>query len=129
MALDLPVLRPIWESASKQRSAANWGLQWLWNQPEVAVALSGMSTLQQVQENVASADDSAPNSLSVDEIAIIERARKAIKSSSPIPCTQCKYCLPCPNGVNIPVNFDLYNQAAMYDDLGRSQFMYGGFVG
>jgi predicted aldo/keto reductase-like oxidoreductase len=128
LALDLPATRPIWESADVHRTPADWALQWLWNQPEVSVALSGMSTIEQVEENIASARVSGVGKLNASELVLIDQARDAIKSLSPIPCTRCEYCLPCPNGVNIPVNFDHYNQAAMYNDLDHSRFAYKNWV-
>ncbi len=128
LAADLPSTRPLWDSASKKRSPAEWALQWLWNQPEVSTTLSGMSTLEQVKENLVSANQSGVGSLMADELALIDRAREVINSLSPIPCTKCEYCMPCPNGVNIPYNFDIYNQAAMFNDLGQSRFMYNNWV-
>jgi uncharacterized protein len=117
LARDLPAVQPIWESAEHKRKPAEWALQWLWNQPEVSLALSGMSTMEQVVENVASAGASQAGPMSTDELAMIAQAREVIKSLSPIPCTKCEYCLPCPNGVNIPRNFDVYNQGVMYNDI------------
>jgi predicted aldo/keto reductase-like oxidoreductase len=117
LALDLPATHPVWARASQERKPADWALQWLWNQPEVSLVLSGMSTLEQVQENIHSASASGPGTLSATEVALFDQAREIINSLSPIPCTQCEYCLPCPNGVNIPRNFDVYNQVAMYNAL------------
>jgi len=128
LALDLPSSRPIWESAPKQRTPADWALQWLWNQPEVALALSGMSTLEQVQENIASANISGVGQLEQDELNLIDKVREAIEAVSPIPCTACEYCLPCPNGVNIPRNFTVYNEFAMYNDPKHSRFVYSRFI-
>lgn len=124
LAADLPSTRPLWESATRKGTPADWAFQWLWNQPEVSVALSGMGTLEQVKENVASANHSGIGSLNAEELTLIGKVRETIKSLSPIPCTRCEYCLPCPNGVNIPLNFDFYNQAAMFDDLAHSRFAY-----
>jgi len=128
LAADLPSTRPLWDSAAKKRKPADWGLQWLWNQPEVAVALSGMGTMEQVEENIASANVSGPGMLSAEELALYGKVREVIKSLSPIPCTSCEYCMPCPNGVNIPFNFEIYNQAAMYEDLEGSRFAYSRFL-
>ncbi len=128
LALDLPATKPIWEAAAHPRKPADWALQWLWNQPEVSVALSGMNTLEQVEENIASADVSGVGKLDADELNLIEQAREAIEAVSPIPCTACGYCLPCPNGVNIPLNFSSYNEAAMYDDLKQARSHYKVFV-
>jgi len=124
LAIDLPATRPIWDSASRKRTPVDWALQWLWNQPGVSVVLSGMSTLQQVKENIASAHASGIATLTADELAIIESASDALKALSPVPCTNCEYCMPCPNGVNIPLNFDFYNQVAMYGAIDRTRFQY-----
>jgi predicted aldo/keto reductase-like oxidoreductase len=128
LAVDLPATRPIWEAAARKRKPADWALQWLWNQPEVSVALSGMGTLEQVEENIASANISGPGRLDAGELVLVDKAREVIKGLSPIPCTACEYCLPCPNGVHIPSNFDTYNQAAMFNDLDHSRFAYKNFI-
>jgi len=108
-------IQELWDSAPQKRTPAAWALQWLWNQPEVSVVLSGMSTMEQVQENVASAAASEVGSLSEEELALIARVRARYRELCPIPCTRCGYCMPCPNGVNIPRNFEIYNEGAMYD--------------
>jgi len=117
LALDLPATRPLWESAAQKRKPADWALQWLWDQPEVSVVLSGMGTLEQVEENIRSAGVSGPGRLSPAEVALVSKVQEVVNGLSPIPCTRCEYCLPCPNGVNIPRNFDVYNRIAMYDTL------------
>ena len=116
LARHIPALDPIWETAQVQHTPADWALQWLWDQPEVSVVLSGMSTMQQVEENVASTATSGVGQLVEEETAMISVIRAKLNELSPIPCTKCEYCLPCPNGVNIPRNFDVYNQGAMYND-------------
>jgi predicted aldo/keto reductase-like oxidoreductase len=117
LALDLPATRPLWDSAAQKRKPADWALQWLWNHPEVSLVLSGMGTLQQVEENLRSASVSGPGTLTPAEVELVARVREVMNSLGPIPCTRCEYCLPCPNGVNIPGNFDVYNRVAMYDIL------------
>ena len=114
----------LWEGATKKRTPSDWALQWVWNHPEVTVALSGMSTMKQVEENLASADRSGPEVLSNDELLVIDRVREEYKKLSPISCTNCKYCMPCPNNVNIPRIFGLFNEGYMYDDHKRSRFFY-----
>lgn len=128
LAADIPSARPLWASAAQQRTPADWALQWLWNQPEVTVALSGMSTLQQVQENIVSAAKSGVGALSAEEVALFTQVKEAIEAVSPIPCTFCEYCMPCPNGVEIPRNFQMYNEAVMYDDLQGARFAYNRFM-
>ena len=121
---DLPALRPIWSGVADERTPADWALQWLWSQPEVSLALSGMSTMDQVRENLASADASQVGLLSMEELKVIDRVRATMESLSPIDCTQCGYCMPCPHGVNIPLNFEVYNRVAMYDYLGGGKWDY-----
>src|SRR5512138_606557 len=124
LALDLPATRPLWASASQQRKPADWALQWLWNQPEVSVVLSGMSTLEQVEENIHSASLSGSGTLNPADVELVTKVRDVVNSLGPIPCTHCEYCLPCPNGVDIPRNFDVYNQVLMYDALEDRRFEY-----
>ncbi|GAK51366.1 aldo/keto reductase [Candidatus Moduliflexus flocculans] len=109
-----PVQR-IWDGAAQKRNAVDWALQWLWNQPEVTMVLSGMSSLKQVEENVRSAENARVNSLSAEELAMFDAARTTYQALRPIPCTACSYCMPCPNNVNIPRNFGIYNKGKMYD--------------
>jgi predicted aldo/keto reductase-like oxidoreductase len=116
----------LWESAAQKRTPAKWGLLWVWNQPEVSLALSGMSTMEQVMENVATAGGSGPGILTADELALIDLVREEYKKLSPIPCTKCGYCLPCPNGVEIPTIFELYNEAVIYNDARTARFRYRG---
>jgi hypothetical protein len=121
-------VQEIWDSAPIQRSAADWALQWLWNQPEVTVALSGMSTLQQVEENLESADRAAAGSLTAEELAVVARARETYRQLCQIPCTDCQYCQPCPHGVAIPRIFAIYNEAFMFEAKDRSRRAYNQWV-
>jgi len=114
----------LWAKAPVKRSAAEWALQWVWNQPEVALALSGMSTMQQVEENLASADRSGAGRLTDEEATLIEKVSEAYRGLSPIPCTNCGYCMPCPNGVNIPGVFAIHNDAMIYEDVNRAKRLY-----
>ena len=123
-----PSVQEIWDGAPVQRTPAEHALQWVWNQPEVSVVLSGMSTFEQVQENLVSADRSGPGTLSEQELALYGLVREAYEALCPIPCTDCKYCLPCPSGVNIPRVFDIYNDGIIYDNLERSQMVYNHFM-
>jgi len=109
----------LWDSAPRWRSQADWALQWVWSDPDVSLVLSGMSTLDQVEENLASADRSGVGSLSEEELDLVERVRDAYRALAPVPCTGCRYCQPCPHGVDIPRVFALYNDAMAYGDLVR----------
>jgi len=117
-------VQAIWDSAPIQRKPADWALQWLWNQPEVSVVLSGMSTMQHVTENVESAANSGVGTLSTEELAIVERVRAKYEELCPIPCTKCEYCLPCAVELKIPELFDILNRATMYDKFDEARRRY-----
>jgi len=87
--------------------------------------LSGMSTMKHVIENVAAAGRSGPGTLSENELSLVEKVQEQYRRLSPIPCTACKYCLPCQNNVNIPGILGLYNDAIMYGDVNRARVLYG----
>ncbi|MFW5995961.1 MAG: aldo/keto reductase [Halanaerobiaceae bacterium] len=123
LAADPPqTVQEILKDASKERTPAEWALQWLWNQPEITTVLSGMSTLEQVKENIESASRAEVNSLSDRELEIIEHLKSAFRPQ--VDCTRCNYCMPCPSGVNIPQIFSLYNDAILYDDFQEQKKKY-----
>jgi predicted aldo/keto reductase-like oxidoreductase len=120
-----PAIEKIWAKAARPRSPADWGLQWLWSRPEVSVVLSGMSSISQVDENLASASASKVGLLTKDELALVEEARVAYGKISAVPCTGCRYCMPCPNGVDIPRNFGIYNDGIRFDKPDKARGDYG----
>jgi predicted aldo/keto reductase-like oxidoreductase len=104
-----PAVNEILAEGSTERTPADWALQWLWNKPEVATVLSGMSAMEQVEQNIASADASGVGTLGQADLDVMHRAAQAYQALTPIPCTRCRYCMPCPAGVDIPTAFSLYN--------------------
>jgi predicted aldo/keto reductase-like oxidoreductase len=122
-----PRVQEVWDEAPVRRSPAAWALDWVWSHPEVSFLLSGMSTLEQVEENLRLAGASHPGMLTDDELALVARVRELYRELSPIPCTACRYCMPCPQGVAIPEVFGLYNDTHMYENLQRAQFVYDAF--
>jgi predicted aldo/keto reductase-like oxidoreductase len=125
LAQRLPAaVEEVWSRSAIRTSPVDRALQWLWDQPAVSTVLSGMSTLEQVEQNLASAERSRPNSLSEGERALYLQAKAAYDGLRPIPCTHCKYCLPCPNGLDVPRNFQLYNEALVYGQLTGIQRTY-----
>ncbi len=116
----------IWQDSAQKRTLAEWGLLWVWSQPEVSVALSGMSAMEQVVENVAIAERSGPGTLATDELALIGRVREAYSRLRPLPCTNCGYCMPCRDGVEIPRIFQLYNDAIVYEEPRTARMHYRG---
>jgi predicted aldo/keto reductase-like oxidoreductase len=118
-----PVL-DILRRVEPQRTAAAIALLWVWNHPQASIALSGMNEMAQVIENLATADESGVGVLSEDDIAIIAQARDRYREARPIPCTQCRYCLPCPSGVLIHANLELYNVATLHGGLAEARRRY-----
>lgn len=107
--------QPVWEIwQESEYRPADVALRWLWDKPEVSLVLSGMTTLEQVKQNIESACRSGVDLLDEEERELVRRVRDKYRELSPIPCTKCGYCLPCPNGVNIPLNFELYNSATLF---------------
>ena len=121
-------IKEIWDSADVKRSPAEWGLRWVWNHPEVKVVLSGMGAMEQVVENIKSAENGYANSLTEKDMEKIEDVKDVYNELSKVGCTGCKYCMPCPNGVDIPGNFELYNDAYMYNDMESSYKAYNKFM-
>ena len=114
----------VWADAPVQRTPQEWALRWVWNHPEVTLALSGMSKIEQVIENIGVAEHSQPHNLTSGELTLIEQVRNTYFSLNPISCTACRYCSPCPNGVDIPRVFDLYNEAMIYNSAPEQRKVY-----
>ncbi len=96
----------------------DWALRWLWNQPEVSVVLSGMNEMQQLDDNIKTADSSTVNMLNESELNAYTDVKKIFNQSNKIPCTGCHYCTPCPHGVDIPGCFSAYN---IYSGISKRQ--------
>jgi len=109
-------VKEIFDSTLLKRSPAEWALRWLWNFKQVSLLLSGMSTIEQLEENIKIANDAKPDTMTVVEIKAIESATKTFMKLRSIPCRGCKYCMPCPSGVNIPWIFNCYNMSQMFQD-------------
>ena len=90
-------------------SPAEWGLNWLWDQPEVTVVLSGMNSLAMVEQNVRTASRAAVGTFTEDDRAFLQRILGIIREKEKVGCTGCRYCMPCPKGVDIPGIFSSYN--------------------
>ncbi len=116
------------ERSSARRSPSDWALQWLWDQPEVSVVLSGMSNLDQVNANLDSASRACSHSFQAADRQLIAELQQKYRERSAIPCTKCNYCMPCPNGVNIPANFEIYNEAFLHEDIPGARFKYQVFI-
>ncbi len=113
-----------WDAYSANRSPAEWALKWVWNDPRITVVLSGMSTEEQLEENLATADAAEAESLTPTELQVIEAVKSEYEKLIQIPCTGCGYCMPCPFGVRIPEAFHFYNDATMFNAMERTRKRY-----
>ena len=107
-------VKALWDSADIKRPAAEWALRWVWNHREVSCALSGMSTMSQVIDNIRVAEEGKPDSLSRDELSLITKVREAYRKMFKVGCTGCAYCMPCEAGVAIPTMFSAYNDSFVF---------------
>ncbi|UYP46844.1 hypothetical protein NEF87_003129 [Candidatus Lokiarchaeum ossiferum] len=114
--------------AKTQQSLAAWALQFVWNYSEVKVVLSGMNTMEMIDENCASADRAGINSLSDEDLATIAGLKASFEKLIYIPCTRCEYCMPCPSGVNIPMNLRVLNEAVWTGSAASMQSWFDGFA-
>ncbi|MGD6934219.1 MAG: aldo/keto reductase [Candidatus Bathyarchaeia archaeon] len=117
-------VQKVYDSANVQWSPAEWALRWVWNHPEVTLALSGMNDEAQVRENIKIGNVALPNSMTPGQLAVIKKVEAAYRNLIKIPCTGCGYCMPCPAGVDIPRNFQLYNDYCMFDDEQQTRSLY-----
>jgi predicted aldo/keto reductase-like oxidoreductase len=108
----------VFNQAPIQRTPAEWALRWVWNHPEVSVALSGMNTMEQIVENSRIGNAAQANSLTPEELQVINQVKAIFKGRTKVGCTACGYCMPCPSGVNIPACFSYYNN---YHVFGREE--------
>ncbi len=112
-------IQNLWDESKVKRSLAEWGLRFLWDQSNINMVLSGMSTMEQVIENIKIAEEGYPQSLMKAEKDLIKNVRKAYSERIHVDCTTCNYCMPCPAGVNIPLNLSLLNDVYIYKNLDK----------
>jgi predicted aldo/keto reductase-like oxidoreductase len=112
------------QDSHRDWSPAEWGLRWLYNQPEVTVVLSGMNSVEMVEANCRTASEAQAGSLTEADFQTLEKVKAAIREKEKVGCTGCRYCMPCPKGVDIPGTFRCWN--TMYTESkqeGRTQYM------
>lgn len=107
---------------------AELGLKWLWNQSEVACVLSGMNSLEMIEENVRIASETDPGTLTEKDFALVEKIKTIFREKEKVGCTACRYCMPCPKGVDIPGNFYYYNLMYM-ENKGSGRFGFAQNIG
>jgi len=117
-------IKALWDSAETKRSPVEWAFRWLYNFPEVNVILSGVSTMEQLQDNLEIFQDARPNSMTEEEQRLVHRVKELYNSKIKVGCTGCNYCMPCPSGVSIPQIFSIYNEASIYDSFAAASEQY-----
>jgi len=122
-------VRSVFAEAQDSRSPVEHALRWLWDKPDVGVILSGMSTMEQLEENLAIADRSPVGCMPSAEIDLFRRAKTLYEEMRPVPCTSCRYCMPCPHGVYIPDNFETINNYSMYGNRRGAEWRYNKDLG
>lgn len=120
-------INALWDEDPIKQRPVYRALRWAADFENVKVVLSGMSTLDQIKENIGMSDDMVANTLTEDEKATYIKVKATIESRVQIACTDCKYCMPCPSGVNIPGNFKLFNASYMYEDVDERKTAYNKF--
>ena len=108
-------IQQIWDSYPVRRSPQEWALDFVWDDPRVSLLLSGMSTLEQVVDNVELASRGVAGSFSVEDRELVARVRQAYIARTAVDCTGCRYCTPCPQGIDIPGILSRVNDAALFD--------------
>lgn len=111
-----PEMQAVLDARPEGWSPAQWGLRYVWNEPGVSLLLSGMNAVEQVDENIASAEEGVAGSLTEDQLDVLAAARRALEAKIKVDCTSCRYCQPCPSGVDIPACFAALNSANMWGD-------------
>ena len=108
-------VQALYDAFPVKRSPVEWAFRWLCNHPEVAVVLSGCNEAEQIDENLKIFDTVGTGVMSTDELKLMDDVRAAYVSRTKIGCTGCRYCMPCPNGVNIPGVFSVWNNFSLYN--------------
>ncbi len=102
--------KKIFKAYEKQHTPAQWAFKWLWSQKEVTVVLSGMNSMEMVEDNIRTASTTSVGDLSEKDNEMLEKVVNAINSKMKVGCTGCGYCMPCPKNVDIPGSFAHYNR-------------------
>lgn len=123
-------IRKLIKDSGYQGTPADIAIKWLLDQPEISLVLSGMSTMEQLEQNLVSVENSHSGMLTEAEAKLIKEIGAAYmeRNKNSVPCTGCNYCMPCPQQVNIPHNFRTYNDSVMYGYSGEAKRRYTMFT-
>ena len=107
-------VQALYDAFQVKRTPVEWAFRWLCNHPEVSVVLSGCNEAEQIAENLRIFDTVEAGIMTAEELQLIDDVRAAYISRTKIGCTGCRYCMPCPNGVDIPGVFSVWNNFSLY---------------
>lgn len=120
--------KKVMAQSGRDYTPAAWSFRWLYNQPEVTVVLSGMNSAEMVKENCRTASEAEAGAFTKADFEVLARVNELIRAKEKVGCTGCRYCMPCPKGVDIPGAFQSYN--AMYiESKSQGRFQYAQTVG
>lgn len=108
----------IFKKANATKSNAQWAMEWVLNNGNITCVLSGMNSLEQLDDNLDIAENTAPLSMSFEDMETIELVKRVMRNSLKINCSTCGYCMPCPQGVNIPTCLRIYNEKYLFNHKG-----------
>ncbi len=120
--------KTVMKKSGRDWSPAEWSFRWLYNQPEVTVVLSGMNTMEMVEENCRTASEAEAGAFTPADFETIRRVSEKIREKEKVGCTGCRYCMPCPKGVDIPGAFRCYN-AMFIESKSEGRWQYAQTVG
>ena len=121
-------VQALYDAFPAKRSPVEWAFRWLCNHPEVGVVLSGCNEAEQIDENLRIFDTVEAGIMTPEELRLMDDVRAAYVSRTKIGCTGCRYCMPCPNGVNIPGIFSVWNNVSLYNVDPKSDWQFGGIL-
>ena len=121
-------VQALYDAFPVKRSAVEWAFRWLCNHPEVSVVLSGCNEAEQIEENLRIFDTVESGIMTPEEIKLMDDAREAYLSRTKIGCTGCRYCMPCPNNVNIPGIFSVWNDVSLYNSNPQDNWGFRGIL-
>ena len=123
-----PTVQELWDNAPVKRTPAEGGFKWLANMPEVTLILSGMSSGEQLQQNIATVSAADLNVLSDEERELIDKVSDEYNRLIPYSCTGCQYCLPCPQKLEIQKVIGYYNDWNVYEHNPSTKFEYDSWL-
>lgn len=122
-------INDIINNSKVKKTAVEWAFKFLYNRDEIDVVLSGMSTMEQIKDNLKITDsEGIANSMTLEEEETLNKLKEEFKSKIKVNCTGCKYCVPCPIGVNIPNCFEMLNNSSMFNDVNDYKRKYEAFI-